>query len=334
MSGPASRGRRPLPVGSLLTGSLLVVIAAACFGTLGPVSRFAYQAGVTPLGFVAWRSLVGAVVLGSWLLALRRRGMHLVDLRRIPRREAVVLVGAGIASAGLNVAIFIAFERISIALALLGLYTYPAMVGAISAVTGRERLDGTRLLALLFALGGMALVVLGQIGPEGGATRLDILGLALALLAAACNVVYVLSARGGYPSVPVREATFVVLVVNEICFLAIAAATGGLAPITAPLGQPAAWAGLLFAGTVGAAIPTVLFVSGVRRIGAVRTSILMLLEPVVGAVLAALLLREPLVAFQVAGGALVLAGAALVQRRSTNVADSGVGPAIAETGPG
>jgi drug/metabolite transporter (DMT)-like permease len=314
----------------LLAGSLLVVAAAFCFGTLGPLSRLSYDAGVTPLGFVAWRSLIGAVVLGSWLLVLRRRGARLVDLRRIPRREATILIVAGVASAVLNVAIFIAFERISIALALLGFYTYPAMIGAITSITGHERLDRARLLALVLALGGMTLVVLGQLGPDGGDARLDALGLALALLAAGCNVVYVLSARGGFPSVPVREATFVVLVVNEVCFVLIALISGGLGPIVGPLGEPAAWAGLLFAGTLGAAVPTVLFTSGVRRIGAVRTSILMLLEPVVGAVLAALLLREPLVAIQVAGGALVLTGAALAQRRSTRVADSGVGPAVAE----
>jgi drug/metabolite transporter (DMT)-like permease len=94
------------------------------------------------------------------------------------------------------------------------------------------------------------------------------------------------------------------------------------------------WPWLLFAGTVGAAVPTVLFTAAVRRIGGVRTSILMLLEPVVGALLAALLLSESLVAVQVVGGALVLAGAVLVQRRAAKVAAEGVGPTIAETDPG
>jgi len=316
--------------GALFAGSLFVVVAAVCFGTLGPVSRLASEAGVATLGFVTWRSLVGAVVLGSWLLVLRVRGARLVDLRRIPRREAAVLVSAGVASALLNVAIFVAFQRIPIALALLGFYTYPAMVGVLIAVTGRERLDLARVLALLMAMGGMALVVLGQLGSSGAEARLDLLGIALALFAAGCNVVYIIGARGGYPSVPGRQATFVVLLVNVACFALIGLATGGLASITAPLGEPAAWPWLLFAGTVGAALPSVLFMAGVRRIGAVRTSIVMLLEPVVGAILAALLLREPLVAIQVAGGALVLSGAGLAEGRSSRVADSGMGPAIAE----
>jgi drug/metabolite transporter (DMT)-like permease len=320
--------------GRLLGGALLIVVAAFSFGTLGPVSRFAYDAGVTALGFVAWRALIGAVVLGLLLLVLRQRGARLVDLRRLPRREAAGLLTAAIATALINLAIFVAFQHISIALALLAFYTYPAMVGAVSAFIGRERLDPTRLLALLLALGGMALVVLGELGPAGGEVRLDLLGLGLALLAAAGNVVYVLGARAGFPSVPARQATFTLLALSEVCFVVIALATGALASITGPLGQPATWPGLLFAGIVGAAFPSVLFISGVRRIGAVRTSILMLLEPVVGAVLAALLLHEPLVAIQIVGGGFVLAGAALAQRRSGNVADGGVGPVIAESALG
>ena len=41
----------------------------------------------------------------------------------------------------LNLSMFIAFDRITVALALLGFYTYPAMVAVANVVLGRERLD-------------------------------------------------------------------------------------------------------------------------------------------------------------------------------------------------
>lgn len=312
-----------------LVGTLLVVGAAVCFGTLGPVSRFAYQAGVTPLGFVTWRSLIGAAVLGGWLLVLRARGQRFADLRRIPRREAAFLVSGGAANGLLNLAMFMAFQRISIALALLTFYTYPAIVGVAGTISGRERMDATRTVALILALSGMTLVVIGQLG-SGGVASLDLVGLGLAVAAALFQVVYLVTARGGYPSVPARQATFSIHVVSVACFLVVGAVGGALGSISAPLGMPAAWPDLLVAGIVGAAIPTFLFVAGVRLIGAVRTSILMLLEPVVGASLAALLLGEGLLPIQVVGGAVVLAGAALVQRRTGRVADGGVGPVVAE----
>ena len=124
------------------------------------------------------------------------------------------------------------------------------------------------------------------------------------------------------------------LAISEVFFLVIAVVTGAFASITAPLGEPSTWPGLLYAGIAGAAFPSVLFIAGLRRIGAVRTSILMLLEPVVGVVLAALLLGETLVAVQVLGGALVLAGASLAQWRASDLAESGLGPTVVESAPG
>ena len=47
---------------------------------------------------------------------------------------------------------FIAFDRITIALALLGFYTYPAMVAVANVALGRERLDRTRVIALGLAI--------------------------------------------------------------------------------------------------------------------------------------------------------------------------------------
>jgi drug/metabolite transporter (DMT)-like permease len=71
---------------------------------------------------------------------------------------------------------------------------------------------------------------------------------------------------------------------------------------------------LLWAGIAGAGVPTLLFLLGIRSIGPTRTSIVALLEPVFGALLAAFLLGEAMGPIQAAGGVLVLAGAALLQR--------------------
>jgi drug/metabolite transporter (DMT)-like permease len=67
------------------------------------------------------------------------------------------------------------------------------------------------------------------------------------------------------------------------------------------------------AGVVGAGIPTLAFINGIRRLGPPRAAILSTLEPVVGVVLAALLLHEVPSALQAAGGVLVLAGGVLAQ---------------------
>jgi pimeloyl-ACP methyl ester carboxylesterase len=68
---------------------------------------------------------------------------------------------------------------------------------------------------------------------------------------------------------------------------------------------------LAFIGLFAAAIPSILFLTGIRRIGGTRAGILMLFEPVVGVALAAWLLGERLAPIQIAGGLAIL-GAALI----------------------
>jgi drug/metabolite transporter (DMT)-like permease len=66
-------------------------------------------------------------------------------------------------------------------------------------------------------------------------------------------------------------------------------------------------------GVLGAAIPSAALLVAVRSIGPTRASILMTLEPVVGAVLAAFLLAERPSPLQIVGGLAVLAAAVLLQ---------------------
>jgi drug/metabolite transporter (DMT)-like permease len=63
-----------------------------------------------------------------------------------------------------------------------------------------------------------------------------------------------------------------------------------------------------------AAIPSMLFLFGIRLLGGTSAGILMLFEPVVGVLLAAWLLAEGLAPIQVLGGGAILAAAVILQR--------------------
>ena len=81
-----------------------------------------------------------------------------------------------------------------------------------------------------------------------------------------------------------------------------------------------------------AGVSSLLFLIAIRAIGGTRTGILMLFEPVVGVLLAALLLHEPLLPVQLLGGALVLAGALVLQLRAqpdlSPLTEPGAGPVV------
>jgi drug/metabolite transporter (DMT)-like permease len=232
----------------------------------------------------------------------------------------------------LNISIFAAFSRVTIALALLAFYTYPAMVALVAIVLGREQPSRPILLALALALGGMAVVVAGGLDPAAGVV-VDGLGVLLALGAAAAQTVFVTVSRDGYRSVPADEAMAVILLGSAVGGVAAAIAVGGGAGLAEPLRQPELVPIVLAAGTLGAGIPSLMFLTGIRRIGGTRTGILMLLEPVVALTLAAVLLGEALRPVQLAGAAAILLAALLLQR-STRPGEDSADDAAASRVPG
>ncbi len=114
--------------------------------------------------------------------------------RRAASGARLALAVAAAAGIILNLAIFIAFGRITVALALLAFYTYPAFVAAVAIVVEQRRPGRIELLALALALAGMVLVVAGQLDPAAGLV-VDGLGLGLALLAAVAQTVYITRAE-------------------------------------------------------------------------------------------------------------------------------------------
>ena len=80
----------------------------------------------------------------------------------------------------------------------------------------------------------------------------------------------------------------------------------------------------LFAG----AIPSIMFLTGIRLIGGTRAGILMLFEPVVGVALAAVLLDEHLAPIQVAGGLAILGAAFILQRSAAPGGRAVAAPAL------
>jgi drug/metabolite transporter (DMT)-like permease len=216
--------------------------------------------------------------------------------------------------AALNMAMFLAFERIPVAIVLLCFYLYPALVAGASALLGRELMDSPRAVALVIALAGMVAVVAG--GPSTGTSDgLDPVGVALALSAALCQAVFVLVSQHGYRAVPTDQAMATILAVSAVVAGGLALAVGGPAAVTLPFSAPPELLGLLlFGGIFGAAVPSFLFLAGIRWIGPVRAGILMLVEPLVGVALAAAFLAEAIGPVQAAGGLAILVAAVIIQR--------------------
>ena len=296
-------------------GVASVVAAAASFGLLGTLSVLAYGGGMAPSTFAALRAVVGAGVLAA---VAGLGGEVSVGLGRLARREQLMLAVAIVANASLSLVLFTAYGAMAVTLVLAIYFTYPLLVAMASVALGRERFTAFRVCGLALALAGVALVLVGQIGPGA---HVSLLGVVCAAAAAVCQATYLVVSRSGYTRVPPVQATRLILfgggLLAGVVAVALDLPSGRLLGWIA---SPQAWACVLVAGTVCAAFAKVCLLRGVRRIGGTRTAVLMLGEPVIGAVVAAVVLGQQLTPTAAVGGAAILVAAALVQRPSTKPA--------------
>lgn len=288
---------------------------------LGSVARLAYDAGFAPMAFVAWRAAIGFLAISAIVVVRARRGSPLADPRGLPRRDLAGLGLIAIAGLGVNIATFVGFSVTTVALVLLGFYTYPAMVAIVAVRLGHEHLDGPRLAALGLALVGMVLVVVGGLDPTPGGVAIAPAGVLLGLAAAVCQTLFVTVSRGRFATVSSELAMGWVLLVTAAVTLGLAIGFG--APLDVPLRSGRALGLAVLAGVAGAGLPSILFLVGIRAIGGTRGGILMLIEPVVGVALAAFLLGEGLGPLQALGGGAIITAAMLLQRGSGNAPDAG-----------
>lgn len=290
-----------------------MLVAAVGYGTLGVLARLAGDDGVSTTAFVSWRSILGLVVLALLVAVGVRMGLtRTVHVGAVPSQQWLQIMAVGLCSVVANLAIFVAIERTLIAFVLICFYTYPVMVAVAATRIYGDPLTSLRVASLALATLGLAIVVAAP--ALGGATvDVDPIGLGLGLLAALAQAVYALIAGRGYAALPATQAALAIAVVTTVAFLAIAGLSGNASALAQPFQLDGVWIWLILAGVVGHAIPTAAILAGYRRLGPTRASILMLLEPLVGILLAALLVAERPGLLQLLGGLLVLAGSVLAQ---------------------
>jgi drug/metabolite transporter (DMT)-like permease len=298
---------RGTPRARLGGGLPRVIAAAAAMGTLGPVAGVAYGEGMDPATFSALRAGIGATILGALVLSGRQPS---VALSAVPARQRAMLALAVVVNGTMNLVLFFAFGAMAVGLVMVVFYSYPVLVAVLSAALGRERLTAVRVAALAVACAGLVLVLGSQLGPGAHATAA---GLALAGIAAACHAVYLVAIRGGFDDVPGVQATSLVLAGGLVISGTAALVMEGTGVAGDWLVSPVAWAAILCASTFGA-LPKVWIMGGVRLIGATRAAVALLTEPVVAVVVASLLLGQQLTAWELVGGAAILAAVVVVQR--------------------
>ncbi|QKW26517.1 EamA family transporter [Streptomyces seoulensis] len=305
-----------LPLGR---GLLYLIVADAAWGTAGAAASLVYRASdMGPAALSFWRCAIGVVLLlAARLLRPRDRSGDRSADRSAPAVPAGrLLLRAGATGAGLAVfqtAYFAAVQATGLAVAtVVTLGAGPVLIALGARLALGERLGRAGLTAVLGALAGLAVLVLGS-----GGVAVRPWGVLLALLSAAgYSVMTLLTRWWGRDGGADHSATTVgAFAVAGGCLLPLALAEG-LVPHTA---DPARLLWLLaYIGTVPTALAYALYFAGAAVVRSATVSVVMLLEPVSAAVLAVALLGEWLTPATLAGTALMLgsvAGLAVAETR-------------------
>ncbi|ACV81558.1 EamA family transporter [Nakamurella multipartita] len=289
-------------------GLLLALLTAAAFGTSGAFARSLIDAGWTPAAAVTARVSIAAVVLlVPSIVALR--GRWSVLRRNLPMITAFGLI----AIAGCQVAYFNAVQHLSVAVALLLEYMGIVLVVGWLWVRHRQRPRRLTVGGTVVSILGLALVL----DLVGDAT-VDLVGVLWGLVAAiGLAVFFVMSAKSD-PELPPIVMAGGGMVIGAIALLALGAV--GLLPLAATTadvvfaGQDVPWwVPILGLSLLAAVFAYVVGIMAARALGSKLASFVGLTEVLFAVLFAWLLLGQLPTVVQLLGGALIVAGVAMVR---------------------
>jgi len=281
---------------SIGRATLLIVVSACSFGSISVLTVLTTSAGVPLLTTMAWRYVLGAVLLGA-VIRIRR-------ISSIPRQRTIqLLLIGGVGQALITYLSLHALEYIPVGPLAFLFYTYPAWVALLAAVRKTEKLTPVRVFALMLALTGVTVMV-------GAPTeKLNPMGVTLALASALLYSVYLPALAYVQENIPALLSTFLLIVGAAISFVIAALFAGEL---FVPRGT-AVWSNIFMLSLVSTVIAFSSLIRGLSVLGPVRTAIIATVEPFFTAILGAVVLADQVGVATLIGGIFIAAAVLVIE---------------------
>ena len=278
-------------------GVWFIVASAAGFATLGILIKFAFAGGANISTILAGRFLIAALFLFLYLRA--RRAPIAIGRKTLCQLALMGAVGYG----GMSGLYANSIHYLPASLTGLLLYTYPALVTVLAVIVGEERFTLQKGGALVVCSGGLVLLL----GASFEGAHLE--GVLSVLGAAVIYSCYIIIGNRILKNLDPLVTSFYVCSSAGLAFLLYGMVAGELVLDLTPLG----WLSILGIAVFPTLFGVIGFFAGLRLIGATNASIISMLEPLITVLLCALLLGERITPLQGVGGAVLLAGAVILQ---------------------
>lgn len=269
-----------------------IIIAAILWSLVGIAAKQIH--GMSAQAIIFYRVGFAFIIFLATLLVSGNMGI--IKLRE--KRSYLLLFG--ILQVATMVAYFISIMNASVSIAVLLLSTAPVYITIFSPWLLKEKIKKRGIIALVLSVLGILLIV------DPG--KLDLSSSSIGIIAGIASGIfyafqvmtskYASTAYSGY-----AQAFWSFLAA------AIILAPFGIVPLNVVSGNLLY---LLFLSIFPTILAVSLYFNGLKKVKAQSASILGLIEPVSAVILAVLILGEQISTFEITGGALILAGAALV----------------------
>ena len=287
-----------------MTGSILIIIAACFWGSMGIFVRRLGEYGFSPIQIVSIRITLAALMFCGLLLAKDRSGFK-IRLSDIP-----LFLGLGFGSIlFFTICYFSAITMMPLSTAAILLYTSPIWIVLMSAVFFHEKMNVQKLVALPLAFGGCILV--SGISGEGISLKGLLLGLGSGIGYGLYSILGTVALRR-YSPYTVTTYTFSLAAIGSWL---ICKPIDMLSKFSAA--KDLSW--LIFfcilTALVTAVIPFLFYTLGLRTVEASKAGIIATLEPMVATVIGFTCFSEALTLLSGMGIILILAAVVLLYWR-------------------
>lgn len=272
-----------------ILGFLLIFISSLGFGAMGSISNFAFREGVNVQTLLTFRFGMAAVVF--WVIILITKIKF-----RISINQLILLIILGIMGyAVMSKLLYSSFQHVDVSVAVLVFYSYPVLVYVISILLRIERITVRKVGSLMISFIGLIMVVQSESGFNSKGIQYSFLA---AIIYAAFITIsnYRLSSSSSFVN-----SAYISLFASLALFI-----SGFFQQSLSYSFSIFGWGMIMLLAFVSTIIPLICFFGGLKILGATKSSIISLTEPVFAVLLSTILLEEYLEISQWFGIALII----------------------------
>jgi len=280
-------------------GILYIVLSAISFGIMPILAKLSYRGGANTYTTLFLRFFFAAIML---LYYLKSKG---ISLKLAKKQIFLVLIIGVFGFAFTSTSLFMSYNYISIGMATMIFYTYPAIVTLFSYVLYKEKLYPRKIISLIISTIGIFILI------DRGSSTFNLAGIILAGIAAILYSLYVLGAsHKEFMTINSYVLTFYISCASAVAMFIAANTTGNFNMHISFYALVA----ILLLALISTVVALMAFLEGVRIIGPSKASIFSTIEPIVALILGILILGESISVRIIIGSILILMSVVILTR--------------------